>query len=441
MTKVTELQRNSCLLHGALQTVKAIERAIPIIHSTTGCGIQQYFSGTSLSGNNGSGFTGGLSIPSSNVIEKQVVFGGTSRLREQIKNTLKVQEGDVYVVLTGCTTELVGDDAPAMAKEVQEQGYPVILASTPGFKGETHHGYTLAVKSIIQQLEKFAKASNIKTLKSVNIFGIIPEQDVFWRGNLAEIKRVLEAVGIKVNTLLGFGQGVGKWGKIPSAELNIAISSWGLPIAELIEEKYKVPYIYFENIPVGIEDTSNFVKAVSKKLNVEDNIVNEFVSSEEKKVAYFIESALDSYFKYNYKRRFAIVGDSSLAIGITKFLSNPLGLIPEVIIITDDVDLKIQQEIEEKYKSEGVEVIFDGDGKTIREAITGKAVELILGSSLEKKLASNLRVPLLEVSFPIANSLVLNKGYAGYNGGITLLQDLGTAIIQHEEKSSLKGEK
>lgn len=438
MTKVTGLQRNSCLLHGALQTVKAIDRAIPIIHSTAGCGIQQYLSGTSLSGNNGSGFTGGLSIPSSNVIEKQVVFGGTSRLREQIKNTIKVQDGDVYVVLTGCTTELVGDDSPAMTKEAQEQGYPVVLASTPGFKGETHHGYTFAVKSIIHQLEKFTKVNNNKEIGLVNIFGIIPEQDVFWRGNLEEIKRVLEAVGANVNTLFGLGQGVEQWGQVTSAELNIIISSWGLPIAELLEEKYGIPYVYFENIPVGIKDTSDFIKTVSKKLNIEDKVVDEFISAEEKKVAYYIESSLDSYFKYNYQRQVAIVGDSSLSLGITRFISNPLGLIPEVVIITDDVDEKTQQSIKDKYGNEGIEIIFDGDGKIIRETINNKDIELILGSSLEKNIASELEVPLLKVSFPISDELVLSKGYLGYTGAITLLQDLGTTIIEHEEKQSLK---
>lgn len=436
MTKVTELQRNSCLLHGALQTVRAIERAVPIVHSTTGCGVQQYLGGSSLSGNAGSGFTGGLAIPSTNVIEKQVVFGGTSRLREQIKNTIKVQDGDVYIVLTGCTTELVGDDAPAMTKEAQEQGYPIITASTPGFKGETHHGYTLTVKAIIQQLEKFVKVNEKKNVKSVNIFGIIPEQDVYWRGNLEEIKRVLEAVGIKVNTLLGFGQGIEQWGQIPSAGLNVVISSWGLSIAELIEEKYDIPYVYFENIPVGIKETSEFIRAVSNQLDADKTIVDKFIDIEEKKVAYYIESSLDSYYKYNYQKRFAIVGDSSLVLGITKFLSNPLGLIPKVVIITDDVDEKIQELIKKRYSDNGIEVIFDEDGKVIRDEINNKEVELIIGSSLEVNIASKLEVPLLEVSFPISNKLVLSKGYAGYNGAITLLQDLGTTIIEHEEKRS-----
>lgn len=432
MTKVTELQRNSCLLHGAIQTVRAIENAIPIVHSTSGCGFQQYLSGCTLSGNSGSGYTGGLSLVSSNVIEKQVVFGGTSRLREQIKNTVKVQRGDLYVVLTGCTTELVGDDAPAMTKEAQEQGYPVIIASTPGFKGGTHLGYSVTLKSIIHQLDKFTEVDESKTPALVNILGIVPEQDVFWKGNLEEIRRILELAGVKVNTLFGLGEGIERWASVPKAELNIVLSSWGLASAELLQEKYGTEYLYFDNIPVGPKDTSEFVKKVGESLKISDDIINEVIAKEEKRVAYYIENSLDSFFKYNYKRRFAIVGDSSLSLGILSFLNNPLGLIPDKIIITDDVDLKTQEIIKNKFNNSDAEVIFTEDGKEIEKIILNSNVELILGSSLEKNVAKELDVAIVETSFPIAEELVLNKGYAGYNGAVSLLQDLGSAIISKE---------
>lgn len=429
MTKIIGLQRNSCLLHGALQTVKSIENAVPIIHSTAGCGIQQYFSGTSLSGNGGSGYTGGFSIPSTNVIEKQVVFGGTSRLREQIKNTVKVQLGDVYVVLTGCTTELVGDDVPAMTKEAQEQGYPVITVSTPGFKGEIHEGYVAAVRAIIHQLDKFTAITENKIKGLVNIFGIVPEQDVFWRGNLEEIKRILEAIGLKVNTLFGVGQGVGQWAEVPAAELNIVISSWGLPIGDLLEEKYETPFIYFDYLPVGPKETTEFIDTVGERLKLDLERIGEFTYKEEKRVAYYIENSLDSYFRYNFKRSFALVGDSALTLGINSFLSDPLSLIPEVIIITDNVNEKSKKTIKERLKNYDTDIFFEQDGNVIKEYIRKKKVEIILGSSLEKEVAEDLEVPLVEVSFPVVNNLILSKGYAGYNGSINLLEDLGSRII------------
>src|SRR5512133_1258542 len=130
-----EASRSGCALHGAVYSALAVGGVVPIIHGTSGCGIQAHLGGALRSGWNGSGASGGAALPSSNISEKQVVFGGTSRLREQIKNTVKVLSGELYVVLSGCAAEMVGDDISAMTKEAREQGFPVISISTPGFRG------------------------------------------------------------------------------------------------------------------------------------------------------------------------------------------------------------------------------------------------------------------------------------------------------------------
>ena len=78
---------------------------------------------------------GGLATPASNIFEKQVVFGATARLREQIKNTAKVVDGELLVVLSSCATEMIGDDVPAMAKEARDQGLNVLSIASAGFRG------------------------------------------------------------------------------------------------------------------------------------------------------------------------------------------------------------------------------------------------------------------------------------------------------------------
>jgi nitrogenase molybdenum-iron protein beta chain len=81
--------RNGCALHGALMTASAIRGVTPIVHSSSGCAVQNYLSGHSAAR------LGGLEVPGTNVLEKQVIVGGGSRLREQIKNTVKVMDGSL----------------------------------------------------------------------------------------------------------------------------------------------------------------------------------------------------------------------------------------------------------------------------------------------------------------------------------------------------------
>ena len=53
-------------------------------------------------------------MPSANSTENDIVFGGIKTLDQLIKSTLKVFNGDLYVVLTGCVGGLIGDDVPSL---------------------------------------------------------------------------------------------------------------------------------------------------------------------------------------------------------------------------------------------------------------------------------------------------------------------------------------
>lgn len=174
-------------------------------------------------------------------------------------------DADLYVVLSGCATELVGDDIPAMTKEAQEQKYPVINVQAPGFKGDIHYGYEITVRTLIEQLPKIYEVSSKREKEFVNIFGIIPNQDVFWQGNLFELKRILESIGLRVNTLFGFEQGIEKWQQIPNAGLNLVFSSRGIRAVEYLKDKYNIPYLNFNSLPVGF-NTGSFIKKLADSL-------------------------------------------------------------------------------------------------------------------------------------------------------------------------------
>jgi len=101
MAKILDQPRYKCALT-AMQTVHGITRALPILHSGPGCADK-------LDG--GAGSSGHFSprvFPCTNITEKEVIFGGEDRLIEIIENSLKIIDADIYVVLTGCSSEIVG---------------------------------------------------------------------------------------------------------------------------------------------------------------------------------------------------------------------------------------------------------------------------------------------------------------------------------------------
>ena len=101
--------RYSCAV-GASNTVVGIKGAVPIANCSPGCQLKQTAFLTFENGFQGSIFAGAGNMPSANSTENDIVFGGIKTLDQLIKSTLKVFDGDLYVVLTGCVGGLIGDD-------------------------------------------------------------------------------------------------------------------------------------------------------------------------------------------------------------------------------------------------------------------------------------------------------------------------------------------
>ena len=428
-----EGSRNSCALHGALAVVESIEGAVPVIHSTAGCGVQNFLGVTRL--NPGSDSFGGPPVSSSNISEKHVVFGGGSRLREQLKNTIKVVKGDLYAILSGCATEMVGDDIPAMAKEGREQDWPVIYANTPGFRGDVHQGYHLAVKALIEQLPDLGKqGAGAPVAGLVNIWGVVPRQDPFWRGNLEELGRLLEGVGLVPNLLFGPGEGIASWRRIPEAVLNLVVSSWGDLPARLLEERYGTPSLNLDSLPVG-GAAGQLLRSLTTRLGLDPEPGEAFLEKEDRRLDAYLAGIADTYYRIGFQREYALVGESAQVAGLSHFLAGTLGLLPRILVITDNPPEYAREALISQLAGlvpgHPAEVVFSEDRAEIADLVLAAGPGVVLGSSLEAQLAERLEVPFLQVSFPVADRVLLSRGYAGYRGAVTFLEDLGSAIVSH----------
>ncbi|MDP4177385.1 MAG: nitrogenase component 1 [Bacillota bacterium] len=434
MSKIIEQPRYSCAL-GAQQTVVAIKKAVPILHSGPGCSGKI----SALIGQ-GEGYAGGNTIPCTNASEAEVVFGGEDKLKSVIEGALKIIDAELYVVLSGCTSDIVGDDIGSITAYYQEQGKPIVYAETGGFKSNNYVSQDVVVNAIIDQyVDKYKNGTNI-ILGLVNVFASIPYQDPYWNGNLEEIKRILQGIGLKVNILFGLeSEGVKEWKTIPNAEFNIVVNAWtGISIAEHLKEKYGTPYIQFPYIPIGGAETSKFLRLVGKFGKLDNIVVEKFIKKEEEKFYSHIEKTTDFMleFRYGLPRRLYSILDASYAIGFSKFLLNEIGIIPAKQFIIDDTPEQYRESIIEEFKNisefRSAEVKFCIDGGEIQEEIRKdpqKNRALILGSAWERDLASDIHADLLIISPPVSYRLVLNCGYAGYNGGLRVIEDIYDRVL------------
>ena len=440
MAKILDQPRYKCAL-AAMQTVHAITGAIPVLHSGPGCAAK-------LNDNNGtSGRFSPNIFPCSSVSEKEVVFGGTGKLRSTIENALKVIDADLFVVLSGCTSEIIGDDIEEVAGNFSGEKKPVLWAKTPGFKGNNYLGHDWILKSIFEQYlerdEVVSSYSNadgevVKEKGLVNLFVSPPQQDPYWLGNLREIEALLSAIGLKPNTIFGFGRGIENIKKIPQAEYTILVSPWtGLESAKYLERRFGIKLLQYPVLPIGATETSKFLRAVQEFTGADKELTEKVIAEKEAEFYYYIERFADTLLETRILgKRFAVASDSEYSIAVTKFLVNDMGLFPEKVFITDDATKSFQQKITDEVNNlnYGIKtpVQFTTDGHDIHEQIKAAdfaGTPLIIGSNWEKKLAAELGAHFVNVSYPMLEKLVINDHIAGYSGGLHLLEQIFTAAM------------
>ncbi|HBD67946.1 MAG TPA: hydrogenase [Treponema sp.] len=429
MAKILDQPRYKCAL-AAMQTVHAIPGAIPVLHSGPGCAAK-------LNDNNGnSGRYSPNIFPCTSISEKEVVFGGTAKLRSTIENALKVIDADLFVVLSGCTGEIIGDDIEEVVGNFANAEKPVIWAKTPGFKGNNYVGHDWILKSLFEQYLAEVEPQTEKGL--VNLFVAPPQQDPYWLGNLREIESLLSSIGLKPNTIFGFGRGLENVKKIPNAEFTILVSPWaGLESAKYLERRFGIKLLQYPVLPIGASETTKFLRAVADFTGADKELVERVITEKEAEFYYYIERFADTLLETRILgKRFTVVSDSEYTIAVTKFLVNDMGLFPEKLFIVDDAPKSFQQKITDEVNNLNygitTQVQFTTDGHDIHEQIKNldfAGTPLIIGSNWEKKLASELGAHYVNVSYPMLEKLVINDHIAGYTGGLHLLEQIFTAAM------------
>ncbi len=434
--QLVEQIRHVCAL-GALQTVQAIDHAVPILHAGPGCGQKLWNALAVENGCQGSGYIGGHSVPSTNASEKEIIFGGTQRLQEVVANSFKVLDADLYVVLTGCTSDIVGDDVGEVVRGFQNQGKPIVYAETGGFKGTNIFGHETVLDAIIDQyLPK--TAPTIET-GLVNVWSVVPFHDAFWTGNLKSIGQLLTAIGLKPNLIFGPGRGVAALRKIPQAQFNLVLSPWvGLQTAKRLQEKYATPFLHYPALPIGPTETSNFLRTVGQFAGMRPEVIEDVIREGEDDYYYYIERTADIILETRLMpRRFVTIADSFYALGISRFLINDLGLLPETQFITDDTPVEYQETIRSEFQHfiEGITapVVFTNDGGLAHEQlrkVNFHSRPLILGSAWERVLSKELNGYQLSISLPVTDRMVLDRSYVGYDGAQRLIEDIYSVVLQ-----------
>lgn len=433
---IIERPRTTCAHGGALATLGSLPGVVAISHAAEGCAGNLTGAISACSGNNGEGYCGGMQTPTSAVREKNVIFGGTERLRKELETAEKILDAKLFVVVTGCMTEIIGDDIQGVIDEFEDASTPVIAVNTPSFEGDAYTGYELVMDGIFN---RFLLPAEEKKKNLVNLFGIIPNFDPFYRGDLEEIKRILEKLGLEVNTFFTPDQTFQNITEASKASLNINFSRvWGTGFLKKFKTVHNTPF-WETDLPIGAEAVEKFVKELSEHIDLDTELTRKVLEAEKKRYYEYFIRALDLMVNSQFFYYTGTVTNSNYAIPLTFFLKEEMGWQIDDVFVTDLLDKKKKELLSNAWENTGIggDLLYETDTKQIAWLLSKRHPRshgeryfdqhspfYLVGSALEKYAAADIGALTLAVSYPVYNRVIAAKGYAGFQGGLNLLEDL-----------------
>lgn len=400
------VSQRACVYCGARVVLNPITDAFHIVHGPIGCASYTWDIRGSLS----SGSDLYRNSFSTDLSEKDIVFGGEKKLGAAIDEIVEKHNPKVIFVYATCIVGVIGDDVEAVCKQAERKyGTRVIPVKSPGFSGNKSYGYKMACNAILQLLEPY---KNLPKAKGVNILG-----DFNLAGEMWLIKNYLKEIGVPVVSTITGDATHDSLIKAPTAELNIVQCAGSMTyLAKKMEQDMGIPFIKISFF--GVEDTSQSLIRIAEALGNEESIkkAKEFTKKETDR----LKSFSDKYkSKLEGKKAAIYVGGGFKAISLIRQF-NEMGI--ETVVVGTQTGKAEDYEIISSLVSENTVILDDTNPAELEAFIKEKGADILVGGVKERPLAYKLGIAFCDHNHERKHAL------AGYEGVINFTKEINLSI-------------
>ncbi len=199
-------------------------------------------------------------VYSTNLTEKDTIYGGLVKLENTIREVYKRADPHVIFVLTTCASGIIGDDVESVTNSLEEElGIPIVAIFCEGFRSKLWtSGFDAGYHGIARKLIKPAeKKSN--TINVINFWG----SDVFneWFGRL----------GYKANYITPYSTLESLQHSSEAACTVQACATLGSYLATALDQEFGVPELK-NSPPYGIAQTERWFRELGQILGKEKEV-------------------------------------------------------------------------------------------------------------------------------------------------------------------------
>ena len=273
-------------------------------------------------------------VPCTYLDKRDYVYGSEDKLREAIEFISKNSSPELIAVVNSPGAALIGDDLERIVNSASPD-CPVVTVESSGYSQQMKDGYTTAavklIGSLCEKREKRHEAEN----KRINLIGLSIFHK-YYEGSIRELRRLFKLCGIEVNCVLFAGSTVEEIKRLPEAALNVVIDPvFGRETAEYLKKEFGMPYINTKSLPLGFAETEKMLRATADFLKAD--VGGAIKDAEIKRADCFIAlQSVNNLTGLPKGTKFAVHGTSSECLGYCRFLTSYLGMVADVVSLTDN---------------------------------------------------------------------------------------------------------
>lgn len=286
-------QCGNCGQENAATLTTWIKDSVVINHSPIGCGLDSIIYAASVR-ENAEGQDRTVKRLSTNLQEKDTIYGASRKLEETIDEAVKRFSPRVIFILSSCVMGIIGDDLESVANEKEaEHQIPIVPIYCEGFKSKMwSSGFDAAYHGIFRKLVREPKK---KQTDLVNVFNF---------SGVDRLSELLGKIGLRTNYVTAFStlEGIAEMSEAAcSAQFCDTLSSY---ITTVLEEKYGVTKV--KNAPpFGLKWTDDWLKEIGELTGRREEVL-QVIDREHKR----IEPELEKYRNIlRGKKAFIMTGD------------------------------------------------------------------------------------------------------------------------------------
>ena len=402
------VSQRACVFCGSRVVLYPIADALHLVHGPIGCAVYTWDIRGALS----SGPELHRLSFSTDLQEKDIIFGGEKKLAAALQELIKRHQPKAAFVYSTCIVGIIGDDLEAVCRKMEKEAeIPVIPVKSEGFKGNKRAGYQAACDAMFRLIGT-GDISGIPKY-SLNILG-----DFNLAGEIWMIREYYERMGITVvANITGDGR-VADIERAHGAALNVVQCSGStMQLANMMEEKYGIPSLrvsYF-----GIEDMSEALYDIARffKDPAMMERTKQLVQEETKKLA----QALEPYRKSLAGKKAAIyVGGSFKAFSLVKAFRL---LDMQVVMAGSQTGTQEDYKELEAISDPGTIIVDDSNPLELTSFLKEKEVDVFVGGVKERPIAYKLGIGFCDHNHERKEAL------AGFEGMLNFAKEVYASVM------------